>query len=182
MRRRPVCRLGDSEQKPVGGGDRELLAEIRTHQVERVETARLPGGNERRGNRTERTEGRVPESLLPGDGERLDGEPRLVDDSHRVRDEQKQPVREGIPHGDADARRDYADDHRLDELLCGGHLLARHPQWDLVDVFAATIPSFPFEPGIHVNYESTVLPMHDGLTKMKDFPAELGGSGETLPE
>ena len=31
---------------------------------------------------------------------------------------------------------------------------------------------------MHVNYESTVLPMKDGLPKLKDFPAELGGSGE----
>ena len=66
--------------------------------------------------------------------------------------------------------------------VCGGHLLTRHPQWDLVDVYAATIPSFPFAPGAHVNYESTVLPMKDGLPKLKDFPAELGGSGETLAE
>lgn len=65
---------------------------------------------------------------------------------------------------------------------CGGHLLTRHPHWDLVDVYAATIPTFPFEPGVHVNYESTVLPMHDGLPKLKDFPAELGGSGEAVPE
>ena len=65
---------------------------------------------------------------------------------------------------------------------CGGNLLARHPGWDLVDVFAATIPSYQFEPGVHVNYESTVLPMKDGLPKMKDFPAELGGSGEALAE
>jgi hypothetical protein len=65
---------------------------------------------------------------------------------------------------------------------CGGHLLTRHPQWGLVDVYAATIPSFPFIPGVHVNYESTVLPMKDGLPKFKDFPAELGGSGATLPE
>jgi len=27
-----------------------------------------------------------------------------------------------------------------------------------------------------------VLPMKDGLPKLKDFPAELGGSGEQLPE
>ena len=47
---------------------------------------------------------------------------------------------------------------------------------------AATIPSFPFAPGVHVNYESTVLPMKDGLPKLKDFPAELGGSGEALAE
>ena len=31
--------------------------------------------------------------------------------------------------------------------VCGGHLLTRHPQWDLVDVYAATIPSFPFAAG-----------------------------------
>ena len=65
---------------------------------------------------------------------------------------------------------------------CGGHLLTRHPQWDLVDVYAATIPSYPFTPGVHVNYESTVLPMKDGLPKLKDFPAELGGSGEAIAE
>ena len=66
--------------------------------------------------------------------------------------------------------------------VCGGHLLTRHPGWGLVDVYAATIPTFPFEPGVHVNYESTVLPMKDGLPKLKDFPAELGGTGETMAE
>jgi hypothetical protein len=65
---------------------------------------------------------------------------------------------------------------------CGGHLFGRHPQWGLVDVYAATIPEFPFTPGVHVNYESTVLPMKDGLPKLKDFPAELGGSGEAVAE
>ena len=65
---------------------------------------------------------------------------------------------------------------------CGGHLLTNHPEWGLVDVYAATIPTFPFTPEVHVNYESTVMPMKDGLPKLKDFPAELGGTGETLPE
>ena len=65
---------------------------------------------------------------------------------------------------------------------CGGHLLTRHPEWGLVDVYAATIPDFQFAPGVHVNYASTVLPMKDGLPKFKDFPEELGGSGETLAE
>ena len=65
---------------------------------------------------------------------------------------------------------------------CGGHLMTRHPQWGLVDVYAATIPDFPFAPGVHVNYESTVLPMKDGLPKLKDFPEALGGSGETIAE
>jgi len=27
-----------------------------------------------------------------------------------------------------------------------------------------------------------VLPMRDGLPKLKDFPAELGGSGEAMAE
>lgn len=65
---------------------------------------------------------------------------------------------------------------------CGGHVMARHPTLGLVDVYAATIPTLSFNPALHVNYEDTVLPMRDGLPKLKDFPAELGGSGETLPE
>lgn len=65
---------------------------------------------------------------------------------------------------------------------CGGHLMTNHPTFGLVDVFAATIPTLDFKPGVHVNYAETVLRMPDGLPKMKDFPAELGGSGETVPE
>ncbi len=65
---------------------------------------------------------------------------------------------------------------------CGGHLMTTHPSLGLVDVYAATLPSLTFEPGVHVNYAETVLPMKDGLPKLKDFPAELGGSGEVLPE
>ena len=65
---------------------------------------------------------------------------------------------------------------------CGGHLMTRHPEWNLIDVFASTIPGLSFAPGIHVNYAETVLPMRDGLPKLKDFPAELGGSGEMVTE
>jgi hypothetical protein len=65
---------------------------------------------------------------------------------------------------------------------CGGHLLTDHPTFGLIDVYAAIIPSLKFEPGVHVNYAETVLPMKDGLPKLKDFPAELGGSGESVPE
>jgi hypothetical protein len=65
---------------------------------------------------------------------------------------------------------------------CGGHLMTYHPHWKLMDVYAATIPTLPFAPGVHVNYAETVLPMKDGLPKMKDFPTELGGSGEVLAE
>jgi hypothetical protein len=65
---------------------------------------------------------------------------------------------------------------------CGGHLFTEHPGWDLVDVYAATIPDFPFRPGVHVNYQETRLRIKDGLPKMKDLPREMGGSGEVLPE
>ena len=65
---------------------------------------------------------------------------------------------------------------------CGGHVLSEHPAWGLADVFAATIPDFPFKPGVHVHYQETVLRIRDGLPKMKDLPAEMGGSGQTLPE
>lgn len=65
---------------------------------------------------------------------------------------------------------------------CGGHLFTDHPQWNLVDVYAASIPTFPFKPGVHVNYQETKLPMKDGLPKMKDLPKEMGGSGVAIAE
>ncbi|MDR7098790.1 hypothetical protein J2X04_001137 [Lysobacter niabensis] len=65
---------------------------------------------------------------------------------------------------------------------CGGHLMTNHPPLGLIDVYAATIPSIDFKPGVHVNYAETVLPMKDGLPKLKDFPSEFGGSGEAIPE
>jgi hypothetical protein len=66
--------------------------------------------------------------------------------------------------------------------VCGGHLMTNHPPLGMVDVFAATIPTLAFQPGVHVNYAETVLPMKDGLPKLRDFPAELGGSGVALAE
>jgi hypothetical protein len=66
--------------------------------------------------------------------------------------------------------------------VCGGHLMTGHKPAGLIDVFAATIPTLKFSPGVHVNYAETVLPMKDGLPKMKDFPSELGGSGQLVPE
>ena len=65
---------------------------------------------------------------------------------------------------------------------CGGHVMTDHPGFGLVDVYAATIPTFLFQPGLHVNYSETVLHMHDGLPKMQDLPSEMGGTGVTLPE
>ena len=65
---------------------------------------------------------------------------------------------------------------------CGGHLMTGHPHWGMTDVYAATIPNQTFTPGVHVNYAETVLPMKDGLPKLKDFPSELGGSGDSVAE
>ena len=65
---------------------------------------------------------------------------------------------------------------------CGGHLMTNHPGLGLVDVFSATLPTLKFEAGLHINYAETVLPMRDGLPKLKDFPREFGGSGEQVPE
>lgn len=65
---------------------------------------------------------------------------------------------------------------------CGGHIFTRHPTLGLIDVPAAVIDNFPFKAGVHVNYQEAVLPMRDGVTKLKDFPVELGGSGEQMLE
>ena len=65
---------------------------------------------------------------------------------------------------------------------CGGHLMTDHPPLGVIDVFTATIPTLDFQPGLHVNYQETVLPMKDGLPKFKDFPEAFGGSNEMIPE
>ena len=78
--------------------------------------------------------------------------------------------------------------HRTDRSLrkwcknCGGHLFTDHPVWNLIDVYAAVIPSVKFNPAMHVHYQETVLPIKDGLPKQKDLPKEMGGSGQLLPE
>jgi hypothetical protein len=67
---------------------------------------------------------------------------------------------------------------------CGGHVFTDHPHLGdgLIDVYAAVIKDFTFKPGVHVFYEETTLHIKDGLPKMKDLPAEMGGSGITLDE
>lgn len=72
--------------------------------------------------------------------------------------------------------------HRKYCTKCGGHLMTDHPPLGMIDVYAATIPTLKFTPGVHVNYVESVLPIKDGLPKLKDFPAEFGGSGEMMPE
>jgi hypothetical protein len=65
---------------------------------------------------------------------------------------------------------------------CGGHLRNDHPGLGLIDVFSATLPTFDFQPSVHLNYSETVLRMKDGLPKLENFPKEFGGSGETIAE
>ena len=65
---------------------------------------------------------------------------------------------------------------------CGGHLFTEHPEWGLVDVYAAVIPGFQFKAGVHVNYQETVLRIRDGVPKLKDVPKEMGGSGASVAE
>lgn len=65
---------------------------------------------------------------------------------------------------------------------CGGHVLTEHPLWGVTDVYAAVIPGFRYVPAVHVNYETTVLRIRDGLPKYKDMPSEMGGSGTLLAD
>ena len=65
---------------------------------------------------------------------------------------------------------------------CGGHLMTDHPHMGLVDVYAAVIPELDYQPGVHVFYSESVLAIRDGLPKMSDLPAEMGGSGTLLAE
>lgn len=65
---------------------------------------------------------------------------------------------------------------------CGGHVMTHHPGIGLTDIYAAILPSVDFQPGVHVNYAESVLPIKDGLPKFRDFPADIGGSGETMAE
>jgi hypothetical protein len=65
---------------------------------------------------------------------------------------------------------------------CGGHLLTEHPEWKLIDVYAAVIPDLRFHPQLHVNYGETVLPVHDGLPKQRDLPTEMGGTGTLVAD
>lgn len=78
------------------------------------------------------------------------------------------------------AKTDFS--HRKHCTVCGGHIMVAHPGLGLMDVCAVILPTLAFKPTVHLNYPETVLPMKDGLPKLKDFPKEAGGSGEVVPE
>ena len=64
---------------------------------------------------------------------------------------------------------------------CGSHVIVDHPTLGLTDI-RPPLDNLSFKPVVHLNYEESVLPIKDGLPKLKDFPKEIGGSGEILPE
>ena len=64
---------------------------------------------------------------------------------------------------------------------CGSHVMIDHPTLGLTDI-RAPLSGVVFKPTVHLNYEEAVLPIKDGLPKLRDFPKAIGGSGETLPE
>jgi predicted GNAT family acetyltransferase len=66
--------------------------------------------------------------------------------------------------------------------VCGGHLMTDHPRMRLIDVYANLLQGYTHEPTLHANYGSKMVSVRDGLPKFRDLPAELGGSGEALPE
>ena len=66
--------------------------------------------------------------------------------------------------------------------ICGGHLMTDHPRMRLIDVYANLLQGFTHEPTLHANYASKMVSVRDGLPKIQDLPAELGGSGETLAD
>jgi len=72
--------------------------------------------------------------------------------------------------------------HRRWCQRCGGHVLTDHPTMGLVDVYAAILKNFKFEPALHVHYGEAVVRVRDGLPKQRDMPAEMGGSGALVAE
>ena len=59
--------------------------------------------------------------------------------------------------------------------------MTNHPTLDFADVFAATILTLTFVSGVHFNSAKTELHIRDSLLRLKEFPVEAGGSGETIP-
>ncbi|WP_212751861.1 GFA family protein [Roseovarius arcticus] len=64
----------------------------------------------------------------------------------------------------------------------GCHVMTEHPGTGFIDIHAPVLQELHFRPVWHLNYAEAVLPVRDGLPKLKDFPANIGGSGQTLAE
>lgn len=64
---------------------------------------------------------------------------------------------------------------------CGSQVMAEHPTLGVTSVYAARIPEVAFAPTVHLNDAEAVLPIPDGLPKLRAFPATAGGSGMAMP-
>ena len=96
-------------------------------------------------------------------------------------------VIQGVDNISAYEKNPYVNDVTVTSIrkwcsTCGGHVFTEHPGMGLIDVYVSGISDFKFDAGVHVHYQETVLPMKDGLPKMKDLPAEAGGSGVEISE
>lgn len=70
---------------------------------------------------------------------------------------------------------------------CNGGLTATSADGAVDDVCASIVcgtgeKQVPFAPKFHANYPSRIKDVKDGLPKYKDFPTDIGGSGETVDE
>lgn len=72
--------------------------------------------------------------------------------------------------------------HRHFCTSCGAPVLVRHPGLGMTDVPAGTVSGLVYAPTLHVNYGEKVMAVKDGLPKFRDFPANFGGSGDTMAE
>jgi len=71
--------------------------------------------------------------------------------------------------------------NRLYCIECGTHLAVDHPALGFIDI-RTPLEGLTFKPSVHLNYDEKFVAIRDGLPKLRDFPKEIGGSGETLPE
>ncbi len=99
---------------------------------------------------------------------------RLLPDVVGGPGERVQPLEPRVAEGDARCpkhRHVQQDPAELRKWCknCGGHLFTDHPHWKLIDIYAAVLPQLKFEPGVHVHYQGTVLPIHDGKRSSKTF-------------
>lgn len=76
----------------------------------------------------------------------------------------------------------HAESGRFTCSVCDGVVGAYLAGPGLFDIFSGLFSDLDFKPTVHLNYENSVLPIRDGLPKLKDMPQDWGGSGEYLDE
>lgn len=76
----------------------------------------------------------------------------------------------------------HASGGRLSCSVCHGVVGANLAEAGLFDIFSGLVSDLEFKPTVHLNYENALLPIKDGLPKLKDMPKDWGGSGEFLDE